>query len=200
MSFPLSFSRSPMPLPDPLRTRAPKRLLSRAAVLLLGLAFLVAIPAATQSPDSTETAATPVASEQATADARAVAEAWIALIDADAFGRAYDRMQGPVPDTMGRAAWVDALHGARAYVDAPSVREETIAQFRETQPQIEGGPFVSFLYEGEYELGTFSETLLLRSDGAEWHVVMYQILANMPVLRAHEDVPDVLIAYPGDAE
>jgi len=189
-----------MPLPDPLRTRAPKRLLSRAAVLLLGLAFLGARPAAAQSPGSTDAAADPVDPEQAKAEARSVAEAWIALIDADAFGRAYDRMQGPVPDTMGRAAWVDALHGAREYVDAPSVREETIAQFRETQPQIEGGPFVSFLYEGEYELGTFSEALLLRSDGAEWHVVMYQILANMPVLRAHEDVPDVLIAYPGDAE
>lgn len=189
------------PLVHYIRTRVPRPPLLGATVLLLaGLALFGARPATAQSPDSTETAGTPVASEQATADARSVAEAWIALIDADAFGRAYDRMQGPVPDAMGRTAWVDVLHGARAYVNAPSGREEAIAQFRETQPQIEGGPFVSFLYEGEYELGTFSETLLLRSDGAEWHVVMYQILAHMPVLREHEDVPDVLIAYPGDTE
>lgn len=175
------------------------RPLSRATVLLAGLAFFTVAPAAAQSPDSTA-AADSVDPEQAKTEARSVAEGWIALIDQDAFGTAYDRMQGPVPDTMSRAEWVEALHGAREYVDAPSVREEAIAQFRETQPQIEGGPFVSFLYEGEYELGTFSEALLLRPDGGEWHGVMHQIMANMPVLREHEDVPDVLIAYPGDVK
>jgi hypothetical protein len=129
-----------------------------------------------------------------------VAEAWIKLIDQDAFAEAYDEMRGPVPDTMSQEEWVDALHGAREYVDAPSEREEAIVQLRETLPEIEGGPFVDFLYEGEYELGTFSESVLLRREASGWRVVMYQIMAHMPVLREHEDVPFTLIQYPGESE
>jgi hypothetical protein len=129
-----------------------------------------------------------------------VAEAWISLIDQDAFAEAYDEMRGPVPDTLSRDEWIDALHGAREYVDAPSEREKAFAQFREGQGHIDGRPFVSFLYEGEYDLGTFSEVLLLRRGKAGWHVVMYQIMAHMPVLRTHPDVPDVLIAYPEETQ
>jgi len=184
--------------------------------LLAGLHVLPRLAAA-QTPDTTAAPDTAVApdtlsatgpaaaadtsrADRAKAEARPVAEAWIDLIDQDAFAEAYDEMRGPVPDTMSREEWVDALHGAREYVDAPSKREEAIVQIRETLPEIQGGPFVDVLYEGEYELGTFSESVLLRREASGWRVVMYQIIAHMPVLREHEDVPFTLIKYPGESE
>ena len=61
--------------------------------------------------------------------------------------------------------------------------------------EIDGGPFVTFLYEGDYELGTFSETILARRDSSCWTVVVYQVTPDMSLLREHNELSFEMIDY-----
>jgi len=153
--------------------------------------------ASAQAPDTTASSYSAAEQDAAKAAATDTVRSFLSLIDAGAFGEAYDRLRGKVPDLMARDAFIAELDSARQYIEAPASRDEPFPQFRPSMEQFDGGPFVTFIIEGEYELGTFSEFLLLRHDNDEaWHVLSYQIMPNMPVLRENEDLPAPLIDYP----
>lgn len=171
-------------------------ILRRTGRLVAGLLLLGGLATVhAQTPDSATSSDGPTETEMKAA-ATDVVDAWLQHIDADEFGAAYDAMTGLVTERVDRARWVDMLDSARQYVDAPSTRDAPFAQFRETKEPFEGGPFVSIVYEGEYELGTFSEFVLARKDGDAWSVVTYQIMPHMQVLREHEEIPEPLLHYP----
>jgi len=152
----------------------------------------MALPTAAQAPAETETADT----ESAMIDAATQAvEEWLPLVDADSFGTAYDKIGPPVREHISREGWIKALENMRRHINAPSAREQTIAQHRATVEEIDGGPFVTFLYEGDYELGTFSETILARRDNSRWTVVVYQVTPDMNLLREHDELSFEMIDY-----
>lgn len=122
-------------------------------------------------------------------------EQWLPLVDADSFGTAYDAIGPPVQEHMSRKGWIAALQDMRQHIDAPSARKQTIAQYRTTVEEIGGGPFVAFLYEGDYDLGTFSESILVRQDSSRWTVVAYQVTPDMNLLREHDELSFDMIDY-----
>lgn len=167
---------------------------------LLGGIFVMAAPAAAQVPAEPEGEVTEAAQAAMADSATQVVEQWLPLIDADRFGAAYDEIGPPVKETISREGWIAALEGMRQHIDAPSEREQTIAQHRPTMEKIDGGPFISFLYEGDYELGTFSEMILARRDNSRWTVIAYQVVPDMSLVREHDELSFEMVDYAIEAD
>ncbi|PEN13874.1 hypothetical protein CRI94_07390 [Longibacter salinarum] len=154
-------------------------------------------PALAQNTDSTPAATyTDAEKDAAKAAATDTARSFLALVDNNDFGAAYDRLEGKLPRLISREHFVAELDSAREYIDPPTSRDDPFPQFRPSVDSFDGGPFVSLLIEGEYDLGTFSEILLLRLENDRWHILSYQIMPNMSVLRENEDIGAPMIDYP----
>ena len=164
------------------------------------MVFGMGAPAAAQVPAEPEAEVTEGAQAAMADSATQVVERWLPLIDTDRFGAAYDEIGAPVQETISREGWMAALEAMRKHIDAPSEREQTIAQYRPTMKKIDGGPFISFLYEGDYELGTFSEMILARRDSSGWTVVAYQVVPDMSLLREHDELSFEMVDYAMEAD
>lgn len=180
-----------------LTVRSSLRWIAVAGCLLtLGMA----LPAAAQGPAEPGAEVTEAAKAAMADSAAQVVEEWLTLVDADRFGAAYDEIGPPVQERIRREGWMAALEGMRQHIDAPSAREQTIAQYRPSMKKIDGGPFISFLYEGDYELGTFSEMILARRDSSRWTVVAYQVVPDMSLLREHDELSFEMVDYTAGAD
>jgi len=162
---------------------------------LLGLALIsslwLTVPAASaQAPEASD-----AEKAEAIDAAIAVVDPWLARVDADDFASAYAALGRPIQDRVSENEWVAALEDVRTHIDAPSKRERSISQYRPTMKKMDGGPFVSLLYEGSYELGTFSEMILVRKEQAGWTIVGYQIVPDMNLLEEHDELSFEMIDY-----
>lgn len=160
--------------------------------LLSSLWLSAPIGTAAQSPDA---ATSDAAKAEAIDAAVAVVDPWLDRMDADAFASAYAPLGTPIQERVSEAEWVAALEDVRTHIDAPSERERTISQYRPAMKKMNGGPFVSLLYEGEYELGTFSEMILVRKEESGWTIVGYQIVPDMSLLDTHDELSFEMIDY-----
>lgn len=159
---------------------------------LIGSLWLTVPTASAQAPDAGASDAEKAAAIDA---AVAVVDPWLDRMDADAFASAYAPLGTPIQARVSEAEWVAALEDVRTHIDAPSERERTISQYRPAMEKMDGGPFVSLLYEGEYELGTFSEMILVRKGTSGWTIVGYQIVPDMSLLKKHDELSFEMIDY-----
>jgi hypothetical protein len=160
--------------------------------LLSSLWLSAPIGTAAQSPDVETSDA---AKAEAIDAAIAVVDPWLDRVDADAFASAYAPLGTPIQDRVSESEWVAAMKDVRTHIDAPSERERTISQYRPTMEKMDGGPFVSLLYEGSYDLGTFSEMILVRKEDAGWTIVGYQVVPDMSLLDKHDELSFEMIDY-----
>jgi len=165
---------------------------------LLGSLWLSApIGTAAQSLDA---ATSDAAKAEAIDAAVAVVDPWLNRVDADDFASAYAALGPPIQDRMSEAEWMAAMEDVRTHIDAPAERERTISQYRPAMEKMDGGPFVSLLYEGSYDLGTFSEMILVRKEDVGWTIVGYQIVPDMNLLEEHDELSFEMIDYGPEPE
>jgi hypothetical protein len=140
-----------------------------AGLLLLGL---LAGPALAQPGD-----------EHAAAKRKAqeAAEAWLALVDDDAFVESWDAAAALLQKRIRREDWVRKAERLRDTVRALSSRDLATAQYRDSLRRAPSdGPFVLLKYRSTFAAGRFEELLLAVRPDTTWKVAGYQVTPLRP--------------------
>lgn len=141
-------------------------------VLVAAALFLAGGPAAAQPSD--EHAA-------ATKKAQQAAEAWLALVDDDAFAASWDSAATLLQKRIKRENWVQRAQQLRDTVQALSARTLTTSQHRDSLRRAPGeGPFVLLKYRSSFGAGRFEELVLTVRQDTTWKVTGYQVTPLRP--------------------
>jgi len=141
-------------------------------VLVATALFLVGGPAAAQTND--EHAA-------ATKKARQAAEAWLGLVDDDAFATSWDSAAALLQKRIKRKNWVQKAQQLRDTVQALSSRTLATTQYRDSLRRAPSeGPFVFLKYRSSFGAGRFEEVLLTVRQDTTWKVTGYQVTPLRP--------------------
>ncbi|WP_179862318.1 DUF4019 domain-containing protein [Longibacter salinarum] len=137
------------------------------------LLFVGAPVMAQDSGAATDTAA-------AKESARAVAQEWLKTNDEGQFDASYQAAASMMQDQVEQKVWAQKNKQKQSQLGDVKSREFAEAQYRESLPQVEGGPFVVIRYEAEYNPATFNEVVLTTQEDGEWKVASYAVQPMRP--------------------
>jgi hypothetical protein len=112
--------------------------------------------------------------------ARDAASEWLDLTDAGEFGASYDAASSFMQDQVDRKKWVQMGEKVSDQVGELQSRDFMQAQYRESIPQAEGGPFVVLMYSSQFSSGPFREAVVAVKEEDAWKVAGYQVVPPQP--------------------
>ena len=152
-------------------------------VLLAGPALAQLKPPADMTPTKPATAPAPASPSTPVADpataaketaAAKAAEAWLKLIDAADYGKAWDECAPLFKEKVTRQQWVDGIPKNRAEFGAFQTRKVDGAVYRKSMPGAPEGEYVSLRFTSSFEKNPTAEELvtLMYQNGA-WRPLGY---------------------------
>jgi hypothetical protein len=115
-----------------------------------------------------------------TEEARAVAQEWLKTNDDGQYDASYQAAASMMQDQVEQKVWAEKNEQKKSQLGDVQSREFAAAQYRESLPQVDGGPFVVLRYEAKYKPATFNEVILTTKEEGEWKVASYAVQPMRP--------------------
>lgn len=136
-------------------------------LLLTGSLLVMAAPVYGQSGEDE------AAAEEA---AQTAAESWLALIDAEEYGKSWDAAGSLLQTRIAREEWVEKVTHLKERVQNLSDRGLELREYRDSiRHAPRDGPFVLLKYHSAFDTGRYEELILTYPEEEEWTVGGYQV-------------------------
>jgi len=120
------------------------------------------------------------ANAEAKEAAKAAASEWLELTDSGEFEASYDAASPKMREQVTREKWMQMGSQSEEQVGELQSRNFVGSQYRETVPQVDGGPIVMLMYQSQFESGTFREMVVTVNESDTWKVMGYQVVPPQP--------------------
>lgn len=123
--------------------------------------------------DAAARSATTVEAKEAAA--QAAAEKWLALLDRDEFGKAWDECAQLFRERVTRQQWIDGLPATRKPFGTMKERRFEIAVYKTALPGAPDGEYVTARFITTFEKKEAEELLTLALENGAWRTTGYLI-------------------------
>ncbi|WP_103020733.1 DUF4019 domain-containing protein [Salinibacter altiplanensis] len=113
--------------------------------------------------------------EQAVTAAKAAAQEWLTLLDADAHEATWDEAATFFKSEVSAEQWTAQVRQAHSSLDSLQSRSLVAARYTNSVPNAPEGEYVIAQYRATYGEQKTVETVSLKKDGEEWRVAGYFI-------------------------
>lgn len=108
--------------------------------------------------------------------AQTAAESWLALIDADDYGKSWDAAGSLLQTRIPREEWVEKVTNLKEQVQDLSDRALELREYRDSiRHAPRDGPFVLLKFHSAFDTGRYEELILTYPEQGEWTVGGYQV-------------------------
>lgn len=149
------------------------RRLSTSLSLIAFSLLLLAVPAQAQMTGGS--AGSSGDNADAKEAAREVAQEWLTLTDAGEFGKSWDQAAAMMQNQVERKKWKAQGQQMQKQLQDVESRSFAAAQYRESIPKVDGGPFVMVQYKTDFATTTVQELVITTQEEGEWKVAGYTL-------------------------